>query len=214
MALLLRRPPVSGPLLIQFARVPRVGRVKTRLIPRLGPAGACALHAELMQWTSRRLIASGLGPVQLWLDGEPGPELAERYRPPVTIHRQRGADLGERMLHALESGLGSHRRVLLVGSDCPWLDTERLAAAAAALDRSEVVLQPALDGGYVLIGARRVSPELFQGVEWGSERVYRQTADRLQGLGLRWQALEPLPDVDRPEDLAAWEALRSSVGAG
>ena len=120
------------------------------------------------------------------------------------IRRQRGADLGERMYHALAAGLARYERVLLVGSDCPAIDAAYLHRALQVLDDVPVVLGPALDGGYVLIGVRSVDPALFAGIAWGQPTVYAETVARLRRLGVDWTALPALPDIDRPADLVHW----------
>lgn len=204
-------------LLIQFARTPREGHVKTRLIPHLGATGACELHCELTLWTCRQLLASKLGPVELAIDVDAGHPLFERcLAEGVTrISVQHGADLGARMHDALQQGLSRFRGVILVGSDCPGIDTTYLMQAADALRDVAVVLGPATDGGYVLIGARRVSESLFSGIPWGGDQVYAKTLEALENASLDWVALPPLTDIDRASDLPVWEALkhRDSVPA-
>jgi rSAM/selenodomain-associated transferase 1 len=170
---------------IVFARAPRAGRVKTRLIPLLGEQGAARLHARLLRRALRTAREARLGAVELWT--------AER--------RQRGADLGERMLHAFAHGLRRAARVILIGSDCPVLRPRDLNQAARWLaGGADAVFAPAEDGGYALIALRRVSPRLFQGVEWGGAQVLAQTRERLAALGWRWRELPEVWDVDRPED--------------
>lgn len=170
---------------IVFARAPRAGRVKTRLIPLLGEQGAARLHARLLRRALATARAARLGVVELWT--------AER--------RQRGADLGERMLHAFAHSLRRAARVILIGSDCPVLRGGDLRKAARWLaGGADAVFAPAEDGGYALIALRRVSPRLFEGVEWGGARVMAQTRERLDALGWRWRELPPVWDVDRPED--------------
>jgi rSAM/selenodomain-associated transferase 1 len=195
-------------LIIQFAREPVVGAVKTRMIPHLSPEEACALHSELVLRTAATLVGAALGPVELWVAGDDQHTLFERCRclGVACLQGQQGRDLGERMYRALADGLDRFERVLLVGSDCPGMDRDYLARAVAALDRADVVLGPAMDGGYVLIGARRVEAEVFEGVAWGTSAVFAETTQRLRGLGLRWAELPPLRDIDRPEDLALWAA--------
>lgn len=197
-------------LLIQFARAPRPGFVKTRMQPMLSPHQAASLHRQLVLWTNRTLVSCGLGPVQLWVSADAGSAVFRSCLRGGTsaIRLQQGADLGERMYHALSQGLQNYRKVILVGSDCPALDKEYLSAALAALDRRELVLGAAEDGGYVLIGARRVRPELFAGVSWGQATVFAQTRRRIERAGMSWQALPALQDIDRPEDLPAWERIK------
>lgn len=197
-------------LFIQFAREPVPGEVKTRLLPALSPREACQIHIDLLRHTSRVLVGAGLGEVQLAVAGDTAhPVFRDCLADGVaTVVPQAGEDLGSRMLAALRAGLATHRRVVLVGSDCPQLDAHYLAGALAALARHDVVLGPALDGGYVLIGVRRVESGWFDGVDWGTHAVYRQTAARLDASGARWLALAALADVDRPEDLPHWRSVR------
>ncbi len=203
--------PVAEPVLLQqFAKAPEPGRVKTRMLPRLSPAEACALHSELVLWTCETLLDSGLGSVELWVAGDPSAGLFRECasRGPLALRRQVGSDLGSRMRHALNDGLNRTDRVLLVGSDCPALSCGYLQRALAALDSVDMVLGPALDGGYVLIGARRPVDAVFAGVSWGSPRVLAQTLARAGAAEITVARLEPLQDVDRPEDLSHWQGLR------
>jgi hypothetical protein len=200
-------------LLLQFAREPVEGTVKTRMMPYLSASDACDLHSQLVQWTTDSLVEVGLGPVELLVAGAVDHPLFLRCRNRgvAAIGSQRGADLGERMYHALADGLLRYPRVILVGSDCPGIDRAYLSKALSALDSTEVVLGPALDGGYVLVAARRLYKEMFEGIAWGGDTVMASTRERLQGLGASWTELPPLPDIDRPEDLPVWEA-RKRVG--
>ncbi len=189
-----------GPaLLIQFAREPVEGAVKTRLIGALSPAQACELHCELVWRTCTTLLATGLGDVELAVAGSTGhPLFADCLEQGVRrLTRQRGEDLGERMYNAIADGLARYERVLLVGSDCPGIDAAYLEEALRALDSVPVVLGPALDGGYVLIGACRVERGLFSDIPWGGDTVYAQTLQRLQSLDLRWAELPTLAAVFR-----------------
>ena len=174
--------------------------MKTRLVPCLGEWRAARLHARLTAHALRTAAAAGCGPVELY-----------------DTAKQRGADLGERMYHALSQALRRHRGAIVIGSDCPALQPRDLRRAARLLAGGcHVVLAPAEDGGYVLIGARRISRRLFSGIAWGTTEVYETTAQKLDGLGYRWRALPRLWDVDRPEDLARirWLRLPSSARPG
>jgi len=206
--------PPASVLLLQFARAPAVGRVKTRMMPHLTARQACDLHCELVLWASRQLVASGLGDVELWTTGDANHPLFKRCQElgVAAVSQQTGADLGERMYRALRAGLARYDKVILVGSDCPGLNGTYLKRAVAGLDTVPVVVGPATDGGYVLIGARQVDRALFQGISWGSAQVYRETTEALQRSGMGWLALDVLQDVDRPDDLAAWEALKPGTG--
>jgi glycosyltransferase A (GT-A) superfamily protein (DUF2064 family) len=173
-----------------FAREARPGRVKTRLIPLLGAHGAARLHARLVARALATARDARLGEVTLW-----------------STRRQRGADLGARMRHAFERGLRRAPRVIVMGADAPALRAAHLRRAARWLaGGADAVFAPAEDGGYALIGLRRVSPRLFDGIEWGGARVMAQTRARLAALGWRWRELPEVWDVDRPADVARLRA--------
>ena len=122
---------------------------------------------------------------------------------------QHGCDLGERMYRALAAALRRYPAALLIGTDCPVLRPQDLRHATRLLRGGcDVVLAPAEDGGYALIGARRVSRRLFDGIAWGESGVYARTAERLLALGYRWRALRSVWDVDRPADLERLRSLR------
>ncbi len=188
-----------------FARAPVEGEVKTRLIPLLGARGATELHRRLMLGALRRACAARGARVQLWIAGDPDhpfvQDCAQRFG--VTVHRQQGADLGRRMAHALAHALppGADAACILTGCDCPAQTVEDLQDAAAALALHDVVLQPAEDGGYVLVGLRREQPALFEAIEWGSPRVTGQTLQRAASLALAARLLRTVPDLDGPDDL-------------
>lgn len=184
-------------MIIVFAKAPVAGEAKTRLIPALGALRAARLHAELVRHALRTARAARCGPVEL--------HLTRRHSLFKGAKLQRGRDLGERMHRAL----CGRRNAILIGTDCPMLAPADLRRALRWLRAGyDAVLAPAEDGGYALIGLKRSSPELFTAIEWGSERVYRETAKRLAGL--RWRALRTVWDVDRPADLERLRSLRFS----
>lgn len=198
-------------LLQQFAKAPEPGRVKTRMQARLSAAEACALHEELVRWTCETLHASALGGVELWVAGDPGHALFRECAAlgQIALRMQATAgDLGVRMCEALNDGLARADRVLLVGSDCPALSGGYLQEALVALDEADLVLGPALDGGYVLIGANKPVDPVFVDIGWGSSRVLEQTLARASAAGIGVSELQALQDIDRPEDLPHWWALR------
>ena len=196
-------------LLIQFARSPVPGKVKTRMMPALTPEQASDLHSELVTWTCERLCRAGVGAVELWVSGDTGHPVIEYCRSlgVAAVRSQAGNDLGERMCNALADGLARYKQVILVGSDCPSIDTDYLFDAVSALSSHAVVLGPANDGGYVMIGMGQVYPQLFSGISWGQSSVYAETVSALENLGLSWASLQSLPDIDRPEDLPVWQAI-------
>jgi len=180
-----------------FSRRAVPGRVKTRLVPRLGEWRAARLHARLTRHALRIAAAASCGPVELH-----------------DTSQQRGADLGARMHRALARALRHNRGAIVIGSDCPALRPRDLRRAARWLAGGcDVVLAPAEDGGYALIAAKRVSPLLFSGVAWGGPDVYETTVRKLVSLGYRWRALAQVWDVDRPEDLERLRWLRFASAA-
>jgi rSAM/selenodomain-associated transferase 1 len=185
-----------------LTRAPTAGAVKTRLIPALGPEGAAALHARLIERTVETACAARIGPVTLWVTPAPPhayfTALASRF--PVGLAAQPDGDLGARMLAACQAVAGP---VIVIGTDCPALTPLHLREATDVLRAgNDAVVVPAEDGGYVLIGSRQPQPNLFAGMTWSTDRVMAQTRQRLAQHGLRWHELAPLWDVDRPEDLA------------
>ena len=137
-------------LLIQFAREPLPGLVKTRMLPELSPEQACELHRELVFWTADILTASQLGRVELAVAGNTEAPLFRQCEKlgVRAVRRQSGKDLGERMYNALAEGLERFAKVILVGSDSPQLDRDYLLSAIGGLEENDVVLGPAKDGGY------------------------------------------------------------------
>lgn len=200
---------VQDVLLIQFAREPLPGKVKTRMLPQLSPEQACELHRELVYWTAQVLTSAQLGPVELAVAGSVESPLFRQCENlgVQAVRRQSGQDLGERMFNALDDALQRYARVVLVGSDCPQIDRAYLKSAIEALERCDVVLGPAEDGGYVLIGVSQLDRRWFQAVDWGSATVYADTLARFELTGANWQPLEELQDIDRPEDLPLWRTI-------
>ena len=187
---------------MEFAKAP--GEAKTRLIPALGAAGAAALHRQLVMHCLRAATDAQLGPVELWCapdTSDPFFRECERQLG-VSLWEQGEGDLGERMQRAFESALMRAARAILVGSDIPALSARYLRDADRALVRgNKVVIGPAEDGGYVLIGLSRCDPELFRDIPWGGPDVMAETRRRIAAIAWRSSELPVLWDVDQPEDL-------------
>lgn len=181
-----------------LAKAPRPGLVKTRLCPPLVPAEASRLAEAFLADTLARLAGHGGVDLRLALDSGPaGGGEGEGPRAGLRVESQGGGSLGERMARLLARGLETRLPTLLVGSDCPDLPLSRIDEACAALSRADAVLAPARDGGYVLVGARRDVPELFEiDAPWGSERVFAATCDALARSGRTLAVLEAWEDVD------------------
>ncbi|GAB3865682.1 TIGR04282 family arsenosugar biosynthesis glycosyltransferase [Hymenobacter segetis] len=197
--------------LLVFARVPALGRVKSRLAAGVGEPAALAVYHELLAITNAAVVAAGV-PATIWLADAAGaePTAAEAHEW-ATHHAkcQTEGDLGARMATAFavafETGAG---RVAIIGTDCPGLNDTHLNQAFALLETNDLVLGPATDGGYYLLGLRQPQPELFQNKTWSTDSVLSDTLADAAGLGLRVALLPTLRDVDDAADLAAWRAER------
>lgn len=202
--------------LIVFAKAPVAGHAKTRLIPALGAAAAAALAEQLLEHAMHAAAAARFDHVELCVTPDADHPAFRRLAASndrLTLRTQGDGDLGARMDRALTRALGTHDQAILIGTDAPALDGRRLAAAREALVGHDAVFVPALDGGYALVGLARPAPTLFADVDWSSAQVMTQTRLRAGAAGLRWRELEPVADVDEPEDLvhlpAAWPARRA-----
>lgn len=195
------RPNAEPVAIAILAKAPVAGLAKTRLIPALGAHGAAVLAERFIERAVATALAADLGPVTLWAAPDPSHrcfrDLAAQH--PLTLATQPAGDLGARMLAAMQAGPGP---VIVIGTDCPALTVAHLQQAAAALrDRHDVVIAPAEDGGYVLIGVARPLPELMGGMTWSTAQVMSETRSRVARHGLRMHELPMLWDVDEPADL-------------
>lgn len=211
---------------VTMARAPVPGRTKRRLIPAIGAARAATLHRTMIRHAVVSALASGVGPVELWCTPNPDHEVfrALKSETRIELHTQTGPDLGARMHAAIAARPGA---AVVIGTDCPFLEPNDFIHAAGALSivgvrssrartdpcervaGADVVVVPAFDGGYVLIAVDRPRPELFTGVEWGTERVLAQTRERVRAAQLRLLELEIRRDVDHPRDLEALAGVLS-----
>jgi uncharacterized protein len=202
--------------LIVFSRYPEPGKAKTRLASSLGVEGAARLQREMAEHALSRARALAAGrPVGLEVHHEGGSagRMAEWLGPGLVYHPQAGGDLGARMEQAFVEALRTGaERVVLVGTDCPGITTAILRSAFDLLGLFDLVLGPARDGGYYLIGLKKQAPGLFRDVPWGTATVATRTLDRARELGLRAVTVDPLVDVDRPEDLPVWEREAGQTG--
>ncbi len=191
--------------LIVFARHPEIGKVKTRLIPALGAEAAAKTHFVLAKntlATARQLMVNSEVDLEVRVTGNKNHSFAACIGNEVAVRSQPNGDLGERLQEAARAAFQEGvKRLVFVGTDCPDLSEPLLEEAFAKLDQTDLVLGPAFDGGYYLIGMGKFLPSLFQDIAWGSERVLEQTLSKAKQLQLRVSQLPPLSDVDYPEDL-------------
>jgi rSAM/selenodomain-associated transferase 1 len=193
--------------LIIFTRYPEPGRTKTRLIPALGPEGAAEFHRRLTGQTletGRQIESKRRIQLEIYYDGGDESQMQAWLGGQLTFRPQGSGDLGEKLHRAFhETFQTGARRVVIIGTDSPDLTAEILEEAFDAVLSCDLVIGPANDGGYYLIGLGRMIPELFAGIEWGGEKVFAQTVSKAREVGARFELLVQLSDVDRPEDLEA-----------
>ncbi len=191
----------SAMRLVLFARYPTPGACKTRLIPALGADGAARVHKQLAERTLATLRASGQ-PVELHYTGADEAAFRQWLGDGIALVPQAEGDLTDRLMAALDPA-----PVIFFGSDTPDLEVHHVAAAAAALDQHQVVIGPADDGGYYLIGMKQPMPELLTDMPWSTDQVTSETLRRLSAKGSVPIMLETLHDCDRPEDVRRWPWL-------
>ena len=189
---------------ILFSRTPVPGRVKSRLCTHLTAEQSCALHVASTLDTAEFLDRAEAAVVKWIFWSDPIADDSATIFLPAAFHIavQRGETLGDRMAEAFERVFTSGaRRVVIFGSDSPTLPGARVAEAFAALDDCDLVLGPAEDGGFYLIGCRRFEPRIFAEVEWSTPRTLAQTKRNAERLGLRVCELEPWYDLDEWKDV-------------
>lgn len=199
-------PPSNSPVSIAIlAKAPIPGFAKTRLIPAIGAHAAAVLQERLTERALATALAADVGPVTLCCAPDATHDtflkLVTRLR--ITLKPQPQGDLGARMLAA---AAGSAGPILVIGTDCPALTEVHLRGAATALrDGTDVILIPAEDGGYVLIGMRSAQPALFSNIAWGTTTVLADTRAKIIEHRLMLVERPPLWDVDTESDLARLE---------
>ena len=192
--------------LLIFIRNPELGKVKTRLARDLGNEEALRIYNRLLEHT--RKVAQSV-PVERFLFYSNFVDQQDNW--PVKDFRkalQPSGDLGDRMQQAFEQALASCDRAVIVGSDCPGLTQDILQTAFDQLDTHDFVIGPAMDGGYYLLGMKRLTPDLFQNMTWSTDQVFRETTDRMAARGGTYYQLPTLSDIDYAED---WEKYGSLI---
>lgn len=197
---------MSALRIIVFAKAPRPGLAKTRLIPALDAAGAAALAARMLAHTLDQALASGVGAVELCAAPAPGDAMWQGVELPegLALTAQGEGDLGARMARAMQRAGEADEScagVLLIGTDCPALDAACLRRAANALSETDAVILPTADGGYALLGLRRFDASLFADLAWSTPTVAATTLARLEMLGWPCTRLPLMHDIDEPADL-------------
>lgn len=202
--------------IIIFAKAPQPGSAKTRLIPVLGAAGAAELARHMLHATLTIATEARLGPVELCGTPDFDHEAWQHVRVPsgVEITMQGVGDLGARLARAAARSVSRDEAVLLIGTDCPMLNVQRLWAAAGWLQNTDAVIYPTADGGYALLGLNCFDVRVFAGIPWSTPQVAQQTVARIRDLHWTLHQGDVLHDIDEPADLRHLPRAWQSVAAG
>jgi uncharacterized protein len=194
----------SGKRILIFTRYPVPGKTKTRLIPELGPVGAAELHRRLAERIfpiAKNFAIRTRAEAICCFDGANEKKIRRWIQWRIPLWPQAAGDIGQRMrqafARAFQEGPGP---VVLIGSDIPHLETVHFDQAFEALRSHDLVLGPSADGGYWLVGMNRPI-DIFKGIAWSTQQVFRQTMNLAERSGLSVHSLEMLSDIDTPEDL-------------
>ncbi|HBW38328.1 TIGR04282 family arsenosugar biosynthesis glycosyltransferase [Desulfosporosinus sp. BICA1-9] len=204
---------------IVMSKVPLPGRSKSRLQEKAGTLQAALFHRACLYDLQVELRTCGI-PARIYIAGGANEEFCSSFPHALpegfsclerldwtnfVLFQQKGRDLGERMLCAVQESLTEFKQVILIGSDIPGINQTLLEQASAELRQHDLVLGPAMDGGYYLIGLKDVNRFLFRHIEWGSGQVLEQTLQAARQHQLRIALLPELQDIDRWQDLIAWK---------
>lgn len=189
--------------IVIFAKAPVAYQAKTRLIPALGADGAAQLAKKLLSHTLQQAIAANIGAVELCVSPSIGHPVWQTLDRPAKIHysEQGEGDLGERMARAASRVCNQGEAIILIGTDCPALNSSVLQEAAAALQQHHACMVPVSDGGYALLGLNQFHASLFQQIPWSTSAVAPLTQQRIAAQNWRLQTLSTLHDIDEPQDL-------------
>ena len=200
--------------LIIFLKAPRPGAVKTRLAKAIGAPAAGVAYRQLVETLLNQL--QGIDGVELcFTPDDAADEVQHWLKEGWSSGPQGDGDLGQRLQFAFERAFqAGAKRVAIIGSDCPAVRVEDIREAWGALQTHDVVLGPATDGGYWLIGLRRPQPSLFRDIHWSTKDVFAQTMRRVQHAGLRVELLRELADVDTDREWRAFLAAEKRDGLG
>lgn len=188
-----------------FARYPEKGRVKSRLAVKCGDEGALYLYKKMLATVLNSLSEFKEEIVVYYTGCEQN--TAKGWLSDYQLQNQAEGDLGEKLIAAMDDGFHSEQeKLIFIGADCIDLSSEIINTAKSYLDEVDVVVGPSKDGGYYLIAMRQNSPEIFQGIDWGTEVVFEQTLTKIYNNNLTYKLLPELADIDHWEDLPkAWQ---------
>lgn len=209
-------PPQASAAIAIMAKAPVAGLAKTRLIPALGAVGAARAQRQFIAQSLHTAQQAALGGITLWC----APDAQHRQFRAIQKHfkidclAQSEGDLGARMRRCAELHFAQEdaRPLLIIGTDCAMLSPGHLQEAARSLLAHDACLIPAEDGGYVLLGLKKMIPEVFSDVQWSTAQVLSQTLTRLRLAGASVAQLPALWDIDEPADWLRWQKMQSVYG--
>jgi rSAM/selenodomain-associated transferase 1 len=183
--------------LIIFVRSPELGKVKTRLAAQIGKDNALLVYKKLL--THTKSVAAAL-PCDVFIFAADA--LQDEQWNKFIIEQQSGDDLGKKMLHAFKTVFEKgYKKSVIIGSDCPELSASHVKQAFKILDDTDIVIGPAKDGGYYLLGMKKIYKALFQINTWSTATVFDETIASINASQLSYKELEALTDVDEEKDL-------------
>ena len=200
------------PILL-FAKAPELGKVKTRLAKVLDELEILSLYEAMLSHALSFLYKNTLSELQLWISfgSESDTRIFSTLPSGPKINRQADGDLGVKMGSAINHVLSvkNSKGAVIIGADCPVMSLSYIEQALSQLQSGvQLVIGPAEDGGYVLIGVDDFYPDIFEGIHWGTKEVLEQTIRKAKKAGLRYSFLDTLWDVDRPGDLERLSQLK------
>jgi len=199
-------------VVLLYAKAPVDGEVNTRLIPDIGVRAATQLQDDLIHHRLTMLTQQNSWDVRLLCSPDKQADYFvqcnQQY--PLSLYAQSGDDLGERMLNGVVQALQCYKHCIVIGTDAPMLDAELINNAIQQLrSGTEVVFVPAEDGGYVLLGMKQRYSFLFQGIDWGSEKVMQQSRDRLHENNIAFKELPTCWDIDTLKDYQRYLKIKA-----
>ena len=189
----------SKEALIIFIKNPELGKCKTRLAATIGDEAALQVYKNLLAHTRLVTLESTADKMLFYHEAivEDDDWSAKDFNKKV----QHTGDLGERIADAFQEVLSQYDKAIIIGSDCPEINPKLINIAFDQLNNNDVVIGPTHDGGYYLLGLKKLEQRLFKNIEWSTESVFQSTTDIIENLGLKYAVLEKLSDLDNEEDL-------------
>ncbi len=183
--------------LVVFLRLPILGKVKTRIATSTGDEMALRIYQHLMACALQSAAETNI-PVFLFYEGGI-PSLSDRDKR-FTYVEQTVGPLDQKISHAISFVLGTYSKVIVIGSDCPELSSTTLKESFKQLDTSDIVIGPAVDGGFYLLGCKKLNPEILQDIQWSTSSVLQKLLSNVRNAGLSFHLLDELADIDTEAD--------------